>query len=60
MNQYIALLHKNGRKGHGVSFPDFPGCVSAGKTIEDALRGAGEALALHVDGMRKDGACQYC
>jgi predicted RNase H-like HicB family nuclease len=55
MTQYIALLHKNGRKGYGVSFPDFPGCVSAGRTIEDALREAAEALALHVDGMREDG-----
>jgi predicted RNase H-like HicB family nuclease len=55
MTQYIALLHRNGRKGYGVSFPDFPGCVSAGSTIEDALREAAEALALHVDGMREDG-----
>ena len=55
MTQYIALLHKNGRKGYGVSFPDFPGCVSSGKTIEDALREAAEALALHVEGMREDG-----
>jgi predicted RNase H-like HicB family nuclease len=55
MTQYIALLHQNGRKGYGVSFPDFPGCVSAGSTVEDALREAAEALALHVDGMREDG-----
>ncbi len=55
MTQYIALLHKNGRKGYGVIFPDFPGCVSAGHTTEVALRQAAEALALHVDGMREDG-----
>jgi len=55
MTQYIALLHQNGRKGYGVSFPDFPGCVSAGSTVEDAPREAAEALALHVDGMREDG-----
>ncbi len=56
MTQFIALLHKNGRKGYGVCFPDFPGCVSAGKMIEEALREAADALALHVDGMRQDGA----
>ncbi len=56
MTQYIALLHKNRKKGYGVSFPDFPGCVSAGRNIEDALREAAEALALHVDGMHQDGA----
>jgi predicted RNase H-like HicB family nuclease len=56
MIQYIALLHKNGSKGYGVSFPDFPGCVSAGGTVEEALREAAEALALHVAGMREDNA----
>ncbi len=56
MTQYIALLHRNGNKGYGVSFPDFSGCVTAGKTIEEALREAAEVLALHVDGMREDGA----
>jgi predicted RNase H-like HicB family nuclease len=54
MNQYIVLLHKNGRKGFGASFPDFPGCVSGGTTVEDTLREAAEALALHVDGMLED------
>jgi predicted RNase H-like HicB family nuclease len=55
MTQYIVLLHKNGRKGYGASFPDFPGCVSGGTTVEDTLREAAEALALHVDGMLEDG-----
>jgi predicted RNase H-like HicB family nuclease len=54
MPQYIALLHKNGRRGYGVSFPDFPGCVTAGKTIEESLREASDALAFHVQGMRED------
>lgn len=52
--QYIALVHKNGRKGYGVVFPDFPGCIAVGKTFEHALREAAEALAFHVDGMRDD------
>jgi predicted RNase H-like HicB family nuclease len=38
-----------------VMFPDFPGCISAARTIEHALREVAEALALHVDGMREDG-----
>ena len=28
---YIAYLHKEGKSDFGVSFPDFPGCVTAGK-----------------------------
>lgn len=54
MDRYIALLHA-GPEGYGVLFPDFPGCVSAGDTIDDALGGAGEALSAHVDLMRHDG-----
>ena len=55
MTQYIALLHKTERKGYGVSFPDFPGCVTVGRTVEDALREGAEVLAFQVDGMREDG-----
>jgi predicted RNase H-like HicB family nuclease len=38
-----------------VSFPDFPGCTSAGSTLDEARAGAAEALALHVEGMVEDG-----
>jgi predicted RNase H-like HicB family nuclease len=38
-----------------VSFPDFPGCIRAGKTIEESRRNAQKALALHISGMIEDG-----
>ena len=50
--EYIAYLHKDSKSDFGVSFPDFPGCVSAGKTLEEARRMAEEALALHIEGLR--------
>ena len=53
--EYIAYLHKDKKSDFGVSFPDFPGCVTAGSTLEEARRLAGEALAMHVAGMREDG-----
>src|ERR1700678_189480 len=53
--EYIAYLHKDRHSDFGVSFPDFPGCVTAGKTLEEARRIAGEALALHIEGMIEDG-----
>ncbi len=52
---YIAYLHKEPRSDFGVSFPDFPGCITAGKTLEEARQMAVEALALHVQGMAEDG-----
>jgi predicted RNase H-like HicB family nuclease len=53
--EYIGYLHKDRNSDYGVSFPDFPGCITAGATLEEARRLAVEALALHVAGMRADG-----
>ena len=55
MADYIALIHKEPASDYGVSFPDFPGCVTAGATLDEARRGAVEALAFHIDGMVEDG-----
>jgi predicted RNase H-like HicB family nuclease len=52
---YIAYLHKDRKSDYGVSFPDFPGCVTAGRTLEEARRMAVEALGLHIEGMMEDG-----
>lgn len=55
MARYIALVHKESGSDYGVSFPDFPGCVSAGETLEEARAAAEEALSLHIEGMIEDG-----
>ena len=55
MVAYIALLHKDADSDFGVSFPDLPGCVSAGTTLDDARAMAEEALALHLAGLLEDG-----
>lgn len=54
MSHYVALLHREADT-YGVSLPDFPGCISAGESLDDALRQAAEALAFHVAGMEEDG-----
>lgn len=48
MANYIALIHKESNSDFGVSFPDFPGCVTAGKTIDEAKDMAQEALSGHI------------
>jgi predicted RNase H-like HicB family nuclease len=55
MAAYIALLRKDPNSDYGVDFPDFPGCITAGRTLEEARRMATEALAFHIDGLRQDG-----
>jgi len=55
MRHYIALIHKDPDSAYGVSFPDFPGCISAGDTLHEARAMGEEVLALHVEGMSEDG-----
>src|SRR5262245_37069010 len=52
---YIGLIHKDEGSDYGVSFPDFPGVVTAGKDLDDARRMAEEALAFHIEGLLEDG-----
>jgi predicted RNase H-like HicB family nuclease len=52
---YIGLIHKEASSDYGVSFPDFPGVVTAGKDLDDARVMAEEALTLHIDGLLEDG-----
>lgn len=52
---FVALVHKDPDSEYGVSFPDLPGCVSAGASVDEALQEARIALALHLDGMKQDG-----
>jgi predicted RNase H-like HicB family nuclease len=55
MTTYIALMYKDPDSDFSVSFPDFPGCITAGTTLEDARHLAAEALEFHIDGMRSGG-----
>ena len=55
MTAYIAFLRKDPKSDYGVEFPDFPGCITAGRSLEEARRMATEALAFHIEGLRQDG-----
>ena len=51
---YVSFIHRS-KAGYGVSFPDYPGCVSVGDTVDDAIRHGSEVLAFHVEGLAEDG-----
>jgi predicted RNase H-like HicB family nuclease len=55
MHHYIAIIHKDKDSDFGVSFPDLPGCISAGKTLEEARLMAIEALETHITYMIEEG-----
>lgn len=50
--RYLALLHQDFDASEiGVSFPDLPGCVTAGRTLAEARQLAEEALRGHLAAM---------
>jgi len=55
MANYIAVVHKDPNSDFGVTFPDFPGCITAGSSIDEAKDMAHDALSLHIKGMLEDG-----
>jgi predicted RNase H-like HicB family nuclease len=52
---YVAVVHRVGHSGYGVSFPDVPGCTAAGRTVDQAMRAAREALDRHLGGLKDAG-----
>jgi predicted RNase H-like HicB family nuclease len=49
-----ALIHEEDGV-FGISFPDFPGAVSTGRSEEEVIRKGSEVLSFHVAGMIEDG-----
>ena len=52
--RYVSFIHREDN-GYGVSFPDFPGCVAVGESLDAAVRQGCEALAFHIEGIIGDG-----
>jgi predicted RNase H-like HicB family nuclease len=51
---YIGVVER-AKSGFGVFFPDVPGCVSAGRTEQEAFANAEEALSGHLAEMLRGG-----
>ncbi|MBF0259288.1 MAG: type II toxin-antitoxin system HicB family antitoxin [Desulfamplus sp.] len=48
--KYPVLIHKDTDSEFGVTLPDIPGCFTAGKTINEALKNLQEAVVCYYDG----------
>lgn len=53
--RYVAFVHKDPDTSYGISFPDFPGCISGGETMDAVIANGTQALSFHVRGMEADG-----
>ncbi|WP_072875527.1 type II toxin-antitoxin system HicB family antitoxin [Alicyclobacillus tolerans] len=51
---YPAIFHF-AEDGISIEFPDFPGCLPCAFSLEEAMKNAREAMALHLYGMEQDG-----
>jgi len=49
MATFIAIVKRDGDAGYIASFPDFPSCAVAARTVEHVIAKAREALSLHIE-----------
>ena len=52
--QYAMIIEK-GENNYSAYFPDLPGCIATGKTLDEVKSRMQEALELHLRGLREDG-----
>lgn len=52
--QYAMIIEK-GEMNYSAYFPDLPGSIATGETLDEVKQRMREALELHLRGMREDG-----
>ncbi len=60
VDEYMKLPYKmeivpDTEGGYAVSFPDLPGCLTVGDTIEEAIRNAEDAKHIWIEAAIEDG-----
>jgi len=53
--QYPAIFSHDQKGGYNVSFPDLPGCVTFGETLNEAKEKAAEVLGLWLEELQDKG-----
>jgi predicted RNase H-like HicB family nuclease len=49
MRYIVNLIYDPEYKGYVAEVPELPGCMSQGRTIEAAIKNAGEAISLYLE-----------
>jgi len=52
--KYAVVIEK-GPNNYSAYVPDLPGCVTAGKTLEEIRTMLEEAIPFHIEGLQEDG-----
>lgn len=53
--QYLVVIEK-GDSSFGAYVPDLPGCIAAAETEDEVRVLIREAIELHIEGLKEDGA----
>lgn len=54
MKRYVIVFERT-KTGYSVYAPDLPGCAATGRTRKAAERRMRDAMAFHIDGLRRAG-----
>ncbi len=49
MKYFLSIVYDPEYKGYVVDVPQLPGCMTQGKTFEEALANAKEAIELYIE-----------
>jgi len=53
MYRYLVVIEK-AANNFAAYVPDLPGCIAAGKTVEETEKLIHKAIQLHIKGMKED------
>ena len=53
--KYKIILHKEEDGIYSVEVPALEGCLTQGKTFEEAIENAKEAIVCYIESLKKDG-----
>ena len=54
MTRYMVVIER-GESSWGAHAPDLPGCVAVGESRDEAIDLIREAIALHIEGLKRQG-----
>jgi predicted RNase H-like HicB family nuclease len=49
------MVIENAGSNYCAYLPDLPGCVTTGATVDEIKGNMGDAIELHIEGLREDG-----
>jgi predicted RNase H-like HicB family nuclease len=52
---YLGFITKEPESSYWISFPDLPGCFSAGDTEEEVRKNAKDAVETHLETIKEQG-----